>query len=190
MQNQLLEANSPTEQLPNTSSPNVWDSLDPKMYMVAVKYAETGNYAAAAKEVGVRPETARKWGRDIRVAALVAHQLKQYEEVSLVSRTVLERMALDVYDVAMGNEDTHGVYKDGGSYSEPVTNLPAANQAVATLHRINHDTESRKIESSKSKAGQTVVLNIEQANFNSNQHFDMLKQRNGQTIEGEIIDGE
>lgn len=191
MPNLSQEENSPTGLQPSISSRNIWQSLDPKKYMAAVKYAETGSYAAAAREVGSRPETVRKWGKDLRFSALVSHLLSQYEETSLVSRLLLERMALDVYAVAMGEEDTHGVDKDGVGYSAPTTNLPAANQAISTLHRINHDTESRKIDRDKQNSGQTVILNIEQANFNSNQHFEMLQQKSVSTstpIDGAIED--
>ena len=193
MQNQLPEENNPTALLLNGCGESVWESLEPKKQIAAIEYAVKGTYTAAAKKVGSTPATIRKWAKDMRFAALVKHQMELLQQESLVSALMLERMALDVFEVAMGEEVTHAVDKDGDGYSAPITNLPAANQAIATIHRIKSDQERIKVEKDKNKNGQQVIVNIENANFNSNQHFDMLKRKQGvdvDTGEGRVIEHE
>ncbi|QZI91186.1 hypothetical protein PODOV044v1_p0003 [Vibrio phage 23E28.1] len=189
----LSQETEKTATLPIGSNVNIWELLEPNKQIMAIEYAMTGSYSAAAKKAGVEPRTARKWGKDARVMALVKHQLDQLAQVSLVSPLMLERMALDIFDVAMAKEETCTIDKEGGTHEEKLHNLPAANQAIATLHRIQSDREKISVEKDKAKGGQTVILKIEQANFNSNQHFDMLKNATSTDVstveEGVIIDG-
>ena len=171
-----LMGSNPSGQLNSGSQTNVWDNLEPNKQLVAIHYAGTGSWAEAARKVGVSADTARKWGKDVRVLALVNHCLAQVP--SLVSRPMLERMQLDVYAMAVGEEDSHGVDKDGATWSAPVTNLPAANQAIANLHRMSVEDRKIVVEERKAGSGQRqVTLSFGRENADPDRHFKMLQQR-------------
>lgn len=163
------------------SKVTVWEDLEPKYQMFATMYAENGSFRVCANHFDLKIDTMRRWSRMPAVAALINHNLDKYRDCSLVNRQLIERSALDVLDIALGHEDTHGIDNEGGSYQGKVTNLPAANQALALLQRVDNETENRKIKAkTANKFGGNVIVNIERANFNSNQHVELL--------EGLIID--
>jgi hypothetical protein len=182
---ELQEVKEETVKQPKSSEVKVWESLEPKLQLFAVVYAENQNLTACAEEFGVKRSTCSSWSRRPAVAALVNHHLKKFQDQSLVNRQLMERVLLDVCDVGMGLENTHGVNKDGIGYQEKVTNLPAVNQAVGMLHKIGHDKRSLEIKDKETNAGSTVIINIEHANFNSNKHADLLAQKNEKVINHE-----
>lgn len=180
------ESSTEKNQLAQQSSgqlTNVWDNLEPKRQLFAMKYVELGSWNAVRKALSMSYERCKELRQDPRVQALIAHQMEQLRVQSLVRPIMMERVLLDVIEIGLGEDDTFGVDKDGMQYNAKVTNLPAVNQAVATLHRMQTDREKIKIESEKSKAGGTVVINIENANFNSNRHFEMLAAKKAPIIE-------
>lgn len=156
--------------------PTLWDELEPKYQLFAITYAENGSYSRCAEQFDLSPETLRRWSRMPAVAALINHTLEKFQGRSLVNRQLIERSALDILDIALGHEDTHGIDKEGIAYTEKITNLPAANQALALMQRIDNETETRKIKAREAtKTGGTVIVNIERANFNSDQHAELLQ---------------
>lgn len=163
----------------------VWENLPAVQIRAAYLYAQCGNTSEVASEVDVQPRTIRRWLRIPAFAALVNKQLEVYEERSLVSRQYKEATLLNVIDIALGLEDTHGMDKEGMEYSGKETNLNAVNQAIATLNKMEHDDRALKAKIKETKEGPSVILNIENANFNSNRHFDLL---NPTTIDMDVVD--
>lgn len=181
-QQELLTETSLTEPQLNGSNGNVWDNLEPKKQLLAIHYAGLGTWTAAAKEVGISPDTARKWGKDVRVLALVNHCLAAVP--SLVSKPMLQRMQLDIYEMAIGEAESKGVGKDGLTWKAPVTNLAAANQAIANLHRMNVEDRKIVVEERKIGAGErNVMLSFDSQNADPDQHFKLLQAQQGVDVD-------
>lgn len=158
-----------------------WDTLEPKYKVFAIMFAETCCLNTCADHFNMKRGTMRTWSRIPAVAALISHEMAVFKDFSLVNKILIERMALDIYDVAMGHKDTHGVDKFGEAFSAKITNLPAANQALGVLHKVNHEEKMLKAKVEENQGG-TVVLNIENANFDSDQHFNLLQRRQEKVI--------
>lgn len=145
----------------------------------ALIYSQTGHAGRAGEAVGVSATTGQKWARDLKVLALtnfyIQEHAKEVAQDHLISRLMMERMQLDIYDKASGAVETEGVDKEGVATSHKIVNLTAANQALANLNKMRTDAETLKVGATGTAQ---VILNIEQANFNSNQHLDLFRKSN------------
>jgi hypothetical protein len=176
-ENSLQMDTEKLEKPKESSKVTLWANLEPKYQLFAIMFAEHGSFVECAEHFDLSTGTMRAWSRRPAVAALINHTLEKFKNHSLVNRQLIERSALEILDMAMGHEESKGVDKDGATWEEKVTNLPAATQALALIQRIDNETETRKIKSLDKNSGGTVIVNIENANFDSNQHAALMSNQ-------------